>query len=196
MPLLKRGTEIFPQSLFELSDTDSPWWVAHVRSRQEKVLARHIAPLEVPFYLPLCENGRRRGGRRFVSHLPLFPGYLFFRGSASQRIAVLKSNVVVRLLEVPDQELLTRELRELRALQEAGATLTPYVPIAPGSTVRVVEGPFSGYTGKVLREQSRLRLIVSISMLRQSVAVEFSRETLVVVAPPRSLDQSRSAVGF
>ena len=196
MPLLKRETEMFPQSLFELPETDFPWWVAHVRSRQEKVLARHIAPLEVPFYLPQCENGRRRGGRRLVSHLPLFPGYLFFRGSASQRIAVLRSNVVVRLLEVPDQELLTRELRELRALQEAGATLTPYVPIAPGSTVRVVEGPFSGYTGKVLRERSRLRLIVSISMLRQAVAVEFSRETLVLVAPPQSLDRSRSAVGF
>ena len=132
---------------------------------------------------------RRRGGRRLVSHLPLFPGYLFFRGSASQRIAVLQSNVVVRLLEVPDQALLTRELRELRAFQEAGATLTPYVPIAPGSTVRVVEGPFSGYTGKVLREQSRLRLIVSISMLRQSVAVEFSRETLVV-------GRSAAIVGF
>ena len=97
---------------------------------------------------------------------------------------------------MPDQELLTRELGELRALQEAGATLTPYVPMAPGSTVRVVEGPFSGYTGKVLREQSRLRLIVSVSMLRQAVAVEFSRETLVLVAPPLSLDRSRSAVGF
>ncbi len=196
MPLLKRGAEIFPQSLFELSETEFPWCVAHVRSRQEKVLARHVAPLEVPFYLPLHENGRCRGGRRFVSHLPLFPGYLFFRGSASQRIAVLESNVVVRLLEVPDQQLLTHELRELRALQEAGATLTPHIPIAPGSTVRVVEGPFSGYTGKVLREQSRLRLIVSISMLRQAVAVEFSRETLSLVAPPRSLDRSRSAVGF
>src|SRR5262249_48657475 len=157
----------FPQSLFELPPADFPWWVAHVRSRQEKVLARHIAPLEVPFYLPQHENRRRRGGRRLVSHLPLFPGYLFFRGSASQRIAVLRSNVVVRLLEVTDQELLTRELGELRAFQEAGATLTPYVPMAPGSTVRVVEGPFKGYTGKVLREQSRLRLIVSVSMLRQ-----------------------------
>lgn len=196
MPLLKREIDIYPQNVFELPDSDLPWWVAHVRSRQEKALARHIAPLDVPFYLPQCENERRRGGRRLVSHLPLFPGYLFFRGSASQRIAVLKSNVVVRLLEVPDQELLTRELRELRALQEAGATLTPYVSIAPGSTVRVVEGPFTGYTGKVLRERSRLRLIVSVSMLRQAVAVEFSRETLVVVVPRQSLDRSRSAVGF
>jgi transcription antitermination factor NusG len=196
MPLLKRGTEIFPQDLFELPEAEFPWWVAHVRSRQEKVLARHVAPLEVPFYLPQRQNEARRGGRRFVSYLPLFPGYFFFRGPARQRIEVLRSNVVVRLLEVPDQPLLTRELRELRALQEAGATLTPYTPIAPGTSVRVVEGPFCGYTGRVLREQSRLRLIVSISMLRQAVAVEFSREVLSPVAPPRPFDRSRSAVGF
>ncbi|MFY9550472.1 MAG: transcription termination/antitermination NusG family protein [Thermoanaerobaculia bacterium] len=196
MPLLERGADIFPQGLFELPELDFPWWVAHVRSRQEKVLARHVAPLEVPFYFPQRENRRRRGGRSFVSYLPLLPGYFFFRGSVSQRSAVLRSNVVVRLLEVPDQALLTRELRELRCLQGAGATLTPYIPIAPGASVRVVEGPFSGYTGKVLRERSRLRLIVSISMLRQAVAVEFSREALSPLGPPRRFDQSRSAVGF
>src|SRR5262245_11980370 len=111
MPLLKRGTEIFPHGVFELSEAEYPWCVAHVRSRQEKVLARHASPLEVPFYLPQGPKETRRGGRRFVSYLPLFPGYFFFRGTGPQRTAVLRSNVVVRLLEVPDQELLTRELR-------------------------------------------------------------------------------------
>jgi transcription termination/antitermination protein NusG len=196
MPLLERGPEIFPRGLFELSRTDFPWWVAHVRSRQEKVLARHLATLEVPFFLPQHAKGRRRGGRNLVSYLPLFPGYFFFRGSVRERTAVLRSNVVVRLLDVKDQELLASELRELRALQEAGATLIPYAPIAPGTSVRVVEGPFSGYTGTVLREQSRLRLVVSITMLRQAVAVEFSREVLSPVAVSRRLDSSRSVVGF
>jgi transcription antitermination factor NusG len=196
MPLLKRGTDIFPHDLFELSATDLPWWVAHVRSRQEKVLARHVAPLGVPFYLPLRENRKKRGGRGFVSHLPLFPGYFFFRGSASERIEVLRSNVVVRLLEVLDQELLTRELRELRTLQGAGATLVPYAPIAPGTSVRVIEGPFSGYTGRVVREQSRLRLVVSISMLRQAVAVEFGREAVSPLVASQRLGHSQSAVSF
>ena len=196
MPLLERGPDMFPQDLFELSLADFPWWVAHVRSRQEKVLARHVTPLRVPFYLPQREKRRKRGGRSFVSHLPLFPGYFFFRGSAPQRTAVLRSNVVVRLIEVPDQDLLARELRELRALQESGATLVPYEPIAPGTSVRVVEGPFSGYTGRVLREPSRLRLIVSITMLRQAVSVEFSREAVSPVAEPIRFDRTRRAVGF
>jgi len=44
--------------------------------------------------------------------------------------------------------------------------------------VRVEEGAFSGYTGVVTKERGALRLIVSVSILRKSVAVEFPREVL------------------
>jgi hypothetical protein len=33
-----------------------PWWVAHVKSRQEKTLARHLQPLGIPYYLPQREQ--------------------------------------------------------------------------------------------------------------------------------------------
>jgi transcription antitermination factor NusG len=182
MPLLKSNIDLFPASLFELPERDFPWWVAHVRSRQEKALARNLFPLEVPFYLPQREKRIRRAGRAFVSYLPLFPGYLFFRGSAAQRSAALRSNLIVKILDVTDQSLLARELLQIRHLQETGADLVPYHDLVPGDPVRVIEGPFSGYTGVVLRARGRMRLLVSISMLRQAVAVEFERE---VVAPIR-----------
>ena len=147
MPLLKRGPEIFPQALFDLPDGESPWFVAHTRSRQEKALARYLAPLEIPFYLPSSENRVRRGGRNFVSYLPLFPGYVFLRGSAAERAAAVRSNLIVRLLDVPDQGLLHGELRDLRRLQVSGATLVPAPALFPGDAVRVTDGPFRGYTG-------------------------------------------------
>ena len=78
MPLLKREPDSFPAAVFELPVEASPWWVAHVRSRQEKALARFLRPLAVAFYLPQGEHRTRRAGRTFVSYLPLFPGYLFF----------------------------------------------------------------------------------------------------------------------
>ena len=182
MPLLKRGPEIFPQALFDLSDCQSSWFVAHTRSRQEKALARYLTPLEIPFYLPSSEHRVRRGGRNFVSYLPLFPGYVFLNGSAIEKAAALRSNLIVRLLDVPDQGLLHRELRDLRQLQVSGATLVPVPALFPGDAVRVLTGPFRGYTGTVLSEQGRVRLIVSISMLRQSVAVEFDRASLSLAA--------------
>lgn len=193
MPPLKCGTELFPPNLFELPGSQFPWWVAHTRSRQDKALARHLLGLAVPYYLPQREKRYRRAGRTFVSYLPLFPGYVFFRGMESERHSALRSNLLVRTLAVPEQDLLTRELSQLRRLQESGASLTPCVQFSPGDSVRVVEGPFKGYVGVVLRDAGRLRLVVSVSMLRSSVAVEFEREVLALT-PSQARGDSRSAV--
>lgn len=178
MPILKRELDVFPEGLFTIPEDELPWWVAHVRSRQEKALARYLIHFQVPFYLPQREQRVRRNGRTFTSHLPLFSGYVFFRGEREQRVQVLRSELLVRVLDVPDQPLLTRELAQLRLLQETGVPLVPHSYIEPGDRVRVSEGPFKGYQGIVLREKGRLRLVVSVSTLRRSVAVELDREEL------------------
>ena len=180
MPILKRELDLFPENVFGLDLGAHPWWVAHVRSRQEKALARYLRHFQVPFYLPQREQKIRRRGRSFVSFLPLFTGYVFFRGDADERVAALRSDVVVRVLEVLDQGLLTRELTQLRTLQESGVPLIPHPYISLGDAVRVSEGPFQGYSGVVIREKGKLRLVVSVSMLKRSVAVELDRE---LVAP-------------
>jgi len=179
MPILKHEPELSPEGIFGLPETDFPWWVAHTRSRQDKALARYLRPLEVPYYLPCREQRARRAGRTFVSYVPLFPGYVFFRGSAAYRQAALRSNLIVQVLEVRDQGLLARELLQIRHLQEAGADLLPYSDLVPGDPVSISAGPFQGYTGVVLRAQGRLRLVISISMLRQAIAVEFERDVVV-----------------
>ncbi len=194
MPLLKRGPEVFPQGLFDLPSADFPWRVAHTRSRQEKALVRHLEPLGVPFYLPQHERRALRSGRRFVSFLPLFPGYVFLRADAASRETAFRSGLIVRLLDVRDQDLLQGELRQLRALQEAGASLAPYAPLLEGDLVTIADGPFHGYRGRVIREQSSTRLIVSVSMLRQRVAVEFDRSSLTRVHGEARTDAKQSAV--
>ncbi|MEA2602389.1 MAG: hypothetical protein QOF89_3381 [Acidobacteriota bacterium] len=178
MPILKREADLSPRHLFELSRSEHPWWVAYVRSRQEKGLARHLGGHGVGFYLPQGEKQVRRAGRTFVSSLPLFPGYLFFRGAAEARRTALQSNLIVQVLPVTDQARLEEELASLWRLQQAGIPLVSHPYLEIGDEVEVVDGPFRGWTGKVLREKGRLRLIVSITLLRQAVAAELDREAL------------------
>jgi transcription termination/antitermination protein NusG len=182
MPLLRREPDLFPQDLFDLPVESHPWWVAHVKSRQEKTLARHLQPLGIPYYLPQREQKIRRAGRNFVSHLPLFPGYLFFRGTNDDRYAAHRSNLVAQVIEVVDQPLLDAELGRLRTLQESGLPLVSHPYIEPGSAVSITDGPFRGYEGIVLRSKGRLRIVVSISMLRTSFTVELDREALAPLA--------------
>jgi hypothetical protein len=144
VPILKREPDAFPESVFEMSD---PWWVAHLKSRQEKVLARYLRERNVPFYLPQMEKRIRRSGRTLVSYLPLFAGYVFFRGGRDERLHALKSNVVVNVLEPQDQAEIDAELRQLH-------------------------------------QQGVARLVVSVSFIRQSVALDIDRE---FIRPQRRL---------
>src|SRR6266511_226081 len=117
MPLLGKEPDIFPDELFTLALEPFPWFVAHVRSRQEKVMARYLRQRFIPYYLPVVEQKKKRSGRTFTSFLPLFPGYLFARGGSKEREASWRSDVAVNLITVTDQRLLAAQLEELRSLQ-------------------------------------------------------------------------------
>jgi transcriptional antiterminator RfaH len=188
MPLLKKEPDFHPAGFFELPEDGYPWWVAHVASRQEKVLARFLLERDIPFYLPQAEKKTKRNGRNFTSYIPLFPGYVFLRGNREQRAMALRSNVIASTLEVHDQEMLARELRQIRDLQTSGAVLVPYEEITTGDPVKLTDGVFKGYTGVVVRERGEMRLVVSISLIRQSVLVDVSRDG---VAPVPGLPPER-----
>lgn len=123
MPLLPRETDTFPDNLFSLSTATDPWLVIHVRSRQEKILARHLLRAGIPFYLPQVEKATKRAGRTFRSFAPLFPGCMFARGSAQARAAAWQSEVAADILPVEEQKLIDDELRQLRELQLSRAVV-------------------------------------------------------------------------
>ena len=176
MPILTAEPESFPDDLFERPWHEVPWQLVYVRSRREKVLARALADQGVPYFLPQWSKCYRRRGRRFESSLPLFPGYVFFRGEDPERRLALRSNVIVRTLRIPDQAELHRELQALRSLREAGLFLAPHRYLEPGDPLEIKDGPFIGFRGTVLRENGKDRLVVSISFLSRSVAAEVDRE--------------------
>ena len=183
MPIRGKEPDLFPDDLFDLSIEDAPWEVAHVRSRQEKSLARLLFDGGKPFFLPQIEQSKKSSGRTFVSHIPLFPGYVFVRRVDGLRQTLWRTSAVARMIEVPDQARLTAELLQIRQLQASGAFLTPCMDLVLGDAVRIMEGAFRGYTGIVMKERGSLRLIVSVSILRKSVAVEFPRELLALSKP-------------
>ncbi len=183
MPILRKESDIFPDDLFDLPTADAPWEIAHLRSRQEKSVARLLLDGGMPFYLPQIEETKKRSGRTFVSHLPLFPGYIFLRQVEGLRQTLWRTSAVVTMIQVPDQAQLTAELLQIRQLQASGAVLTPCMDLAPGDAVRITEGAFSGYVGIVIEERGSLRVIVSVSILKKSVAVDFPRELLAQLKP-------------
>jgi transcriptional antiterminator RfaH len=173
MPLLPPEPYLFPDGLLDDGGPALPgaWWVLHTRPRAEKALARRLLARRVPFFLPLHHRRWRARGRNLASYVPLFPGYVFLLGEGGERLVALESNLVARVLGVPDQPQLRGDLAGVYRLMASGKALQPEVP-APGTPVRIGSGALAGLEGVVLRGSGRLRLLVEVRFLHQGVCVE------------------------
>lgn len=178
MPIVREEPALYPEALFNLDIAAHPWHVAHVKSRCEKSLARHLYQSSSPYYLPQLKKVTIRSGRNFVSHLPLLPGYLFLRGSAQACSEARRSGVIVNLLPVRDQGQLLGELRQINDLLSRGAAFRVEPRFATGDAVRILGGSFSGYRGVIVQEGRRSRFLVMITMLNKQLSVEFDPSVL------------------
>src|SRR5258708_3310597 len=81
----------------------APWRVVHTRSRQEKALAELLGARGIYHYLPLVKRVRYYGRRKQAAQMPLFPGYLFLRGSLEEAYLADRTDRVVQVIPVGDQ---------------------------------------------------------------------------------------------
>lgn len=106
--------------------------------------------------------------------MPLFPGYLFCRFDIHNRLPVLMVPGVVGI--VGGTKLPTPiDLSEIDALQatiQAGLSREPWPFLHVGDRVRIEHGSMAGVEGILLQIKGRHRLILSITLLQRSVAVD------------------------
>jgi len=162
------------------------WWVAHTKPRNEKALALGLRSMGIPTYLPLYrrESRSRATGRVFRSIVPVFSGYLFFNGSEDQRYLALSTNRIAQTLAVPDQAGLVGHLRQIQQVLAAGTPFRIRKALEVGEWARVVFGPLEGVEGVIAQRRSRLRLVLNVHTLGQSVSVEVSEDVLERIDGP------------
>lgn len=186
MPILPCEPGVYPDDLL----TGAPllvggraWRVAHTKPRQEKGLARHLLANRVPFYLPAVTRARRSAGRRVLSQVPLFTGYVFLFADREERLTALAGHRIVRTLEVPDQRRLWADLRQVHRLIASGLPVGPEDRLAPGADVEVREGPLSGLRGRILRGAAGGRFVVQVDFIQRGASVWLDELSLAAVAP-------------
>ena len=162
------------------------WYVAYTYPRHEKSVADQLAHKSVEIFLPTIQKTSHWKDRRVTLELPLFAGYVFARIPANERVKVLSTPSVIRLLScrgipVPVED---GEIEAVRLCVSRGATLQPHRFMAVGDRVRVREGAFEGLEGVVVRYNNGCKLVISIGLIHQSVALEIDADSLEHVAPP------------
>ncbi|MDH7600386.1 MAG: transcription termination/antitermination NusG family protein [Sedimentisphaerales bacterium] len=160
------------------------WWVAHTRSRNEKALAHDLLARQVSYFLPMTWNIRRHRHRTFKALLPVFSGYLFFCGTESDRLAVLKTNRVAGIIEVVDQARLVAELSQIEQALKSGVPLLPHRYIKEGQWCRVTAGPLMGLEGIIIQTKNLARLVLQVEMLGQATYVDIDMRMVEPIEAP------------
>jgi len=173
--------QLFPESVLEEPVNGTVWWVAHTKSRREKALADFLADRGVGYYLPLMKTRQPSSRRERYSFMPLFAGYLFFKGSLDDRYNAYASNQIARVLEVKDQNKLRDELRHINSVLAANELLAPCDFFTEGQRVRVKAGPLKGIEGIIDRKNGGCRLVLTVSSIAQSFAVNVEAEMVKAV---------------
>jgi transcription antitermination factor NusG len=147
------------------------WKVLFVKPRAEKKVSEYCELYEIPFYLPLREKMRRVQRRKVTVRLPVFPGYVFARFQMDQRLPLLQTNLLVRILEPENPRRMLRDLVMVRRALRVNPALETAKPLTRGRLVRIVAGPFLGVEGRVARLAGTLKGVLNVDLLGQAISV-------------------------
>jgi transcription antitermination factor NusG len=165
---------------FPFSQPDNlPWYAIQIQSRLGSVASATLRGKGYEEFLPLYRSRRRWSDRIKELELPLFPGYLFCRFDISDRLVpILTTPGVISIvgagkipLPVDDEE-----IEAVRVILRSRLAAEPWPFLRVGSQVYLEGGPLAGLEGIITNADKVYRLVVSVSLLQRSVAVEIDRE--------------------
>jgi transcription antitermination factor NusG len=157
-----------------VSTSDLPWFALHVRSRFEVSVASHLYGKGYECFLPTFKSRRRWSDRIKEIEAPLFPGYLFCRFNVLDRFPIVTTPGLIQIVGFNHAPVPVTE-SEIAALQQVVVSKLRHEPwpyLKAGSKVMIEAGPLTGLEGIFIEAKGGHRLVLSVTLLQRSVAVE------------------------
>ncbi len=162
------------------------WFALRVRPRHEKTTAAGLRQKGLEEFLPL-HTIRRRWSDRFMDvEEPYFPGYVFCRFDVRDRMPVLNTLGVVSIIGIgktpaPVED---SEIAALQGVVKSGCGAQPWPFLHVGQFVRIDAGPLTGLVGRLVEVKKSSRLVISVTLLQRSLAVEIDPRWAYPVSTP------------
>jgi transcription antitermination factor NusG len=192
MPLELNADEIIGTSA---AGAGFPWFALQVRSRQEAGVAAQLTGQGFERFLPFYKLRKRWSDRVKEFDAPLFPGYLFCRFDPHNRLPILKTPGVIQIVSfnnipaaVDESEILS-----IQRLVSSGIQHQPCPFLNLGDRVRIDSGPLLGLEGILTDVKGSRRLVLSVSLLQRSVAVEIDSAFVTALARPRAKQPEKNS---
>jgi transcriptional antiterminator NusG len=164
-----------------------PWFALQVRARQEASVGEQLKGQGYERFLPFYKLRKRWSDRIKEIEAPLFPGYLFCRFNPHNRLPILKTPGVIQIVGFNNTPAAVDEVEilSIQRLVSSGVQHQPCPFLAVGDRVRISAGPLVGLEGLLTDIKGSRRLVLSVSLLQRSVAVEIDSAFITPLARNR-----------
>ena len=169
---------------------DMHWYALYTRSNFEAKTSTFLEQKYYHCFYPQIEAWNHRTHSRKKTLRPLFPGYIFINTILTPETwyQIMWAPGVVKIVgrkNVGPEPIPDIELFSVTKLLNAGEVLTSHTFLLEGARVRIVNGPFEGAEGFLIRRKGKKdRLVVSIEMIGRSIAVELKGEDVIPIHTP------------
>jgi transcription antitermination factor NusG len=148
------------------------WFALQVRTRWESSTAVLLSGKGYQTFLPTFKARKRWNGKVRDISAPLFPGYVFCQFDAQKRLPILITPGVLAVvgrgrvpLPVDDAE-----IAAIQTVVSSGFPAEPWPYLEVGQKIRIESDVLSGLEGILINFKGNHRIVVSVSLLRRSVA--------------------------
>jgi transcription antitermination factor NusG len=145
-----------------------------VRSNCERSCHALLLAQGYDAFLPVYEEKRSWSDRVKTIEVPLFPGYVFCRLDPANRGPLMRTPGIVHIvgrgtepLSIPE-----KEIDAVKAVLRSKIDFERWDLDPVGKEVTVLAGPLAGVHGVIVQRNRQCRLVIMITLLQRSVAVE------------------------
>jgi transcription termination/antitermination protein NusG len=162
---------------------EQPYWYAiQTRSRHEKVVRDQLAAKSITHLLPLWRKRSIWKDRVKFIDVPLFSGYLFGYFALQDKVAVLETVGVARLvgingkpMPIPEEQIVA-----VRTMMEHRLPCTPHPYLVEGMRVRIKCGLLAGIEGILVQKKQRHRLVINVDAIQQAIAMTIEVDSATI----------------
>ena len=162
------------------------WYAVQTKSHFERALAAELLLKGISSFCPEVAELHQWADRQKTIMQPVFRGYVFaqFPDHAEGKVSVLSCSGAVRILGTQNliEAIPEKEIEAIRIAVQANACVR-CADFEEGAWVRVRRGPLKNVEGRLVRIKNETRLVLTISLLRQSVAAEIDLQDVEILKP-------------
>lgn len=161
--------------LGSLGGEPAAWFALQVKTRHEKVTADCLVSKGYEAFAPLgIIRSKRNCGEVSGSNAPLFPGYVFGKFDPRFRLPILTTPKIRHIVSYgrDPAPISANEIQAIRDIADLKVPAEPCPYLTEGTRVRITHGALAGLQGILIQFRSSYRVVLSVSLIRQSIRVE------------------------